>query len=494
MKTMILYSRFVIIGALFFFLCTTEVFAQAPDTMWTKTFGGVSSDEGYSVQQTLDGGYIITGSTKSFSTGDSDVWIIKTDENGDSLWTKYYDEASEYDVGYSVRQTLDGGYVISGEGNTFHGGVRLIKTDENGDTVWTKKFGDEYSWGGYSVEQTSDGGYITIAQLGYDVIGRGAFELIKTDENGDTLWIKWLDEQGDDVANSVQQTFDGGYIITGSLSQIFAAPDAKLIKTNEIGETVWNKTLGGGGDDFGKSVQQTSDGGYIMTGGTESSGSNSSDVWVIKTDSNGDTLWTKTFGGGNDDWGESIQQTTDGGYIITGHTNSFGAGNEDVWIIKTDENGDSLWTKTFGGVNNDWGNSVKQTTDGGYIITGYTKSFGAGNSDIWVIKLESESLTEVINENKNIPSGFSLSQNYPNPFNPTTTITYTILENSKIRLIVYDLLGRAVRELVNGETKAGENKVTFNAENLPSGVYFYKISVKSLNHFFVDTKKMILLK
>tara|TARA_B100001250_G_scaffold267756_1_gene230985 strand:- start:6 stop:812 length:807 start_codon:yes stop_codon:yes gene_type:complete len=156
----------------------------------------------------------------------------------------------------------------------------------------------------------------------------------------------------------------------------------------------WEKTFGGIGNDEGYSVQQNTDGGYIVCGRTESFGNGWSDVWLIKTDVNGDTLWTNTFGGTSTDEGYSVQQTNDGGYIICGWTESSGNGNKDVYLVKTDDNGDSLWTKTFGGTGNDEGYSVQQTNDGGYIICGYTESFGNGGYDVWLIKTDGNGIEQ----------------------------------------------------------------------------------------------------
>ena len=360
---------------------------------WTKTFGGTEGDFGLEVQQTNDGGYIIVGNTFSFGNGNgyNDVYLIKTDGSGNEQWNKTFGGTGE-DRGYSVQLTNDGGYIITGNTSSFGNGGRdvwLIKTDGSGVEQWNKTFGEIRSDVGLEVQQTNDGGYIITGFTKSFGNGNGLEDvyLIKTDGSGNEQWYKTFGGTGNDIGRSVQQTNDGGYIILGGTNSFGnGETDVYLIKTDGSGNEQWNKTLGGTESESGRLVQQTNDGGYIITGTTEYGGGIG--VYLIKTDGSGNEQWNKRFGGTEFDEGKSVQQTNDGGYIITGSTESFGNGYNDVYLIKTDENGDSLWTKTFGGTEGDGGYSVQQTTDGGYIITGHTNSFGNGQSDVYLIKTD----------------------------------------------------------------------------------------------------------
>jgi len=382
---------------------------------WETTFGGASADVGQSVQQTTDGGYIITGLTHSYGNGNSDVYLLKTDVNGVEQWSQTFGGTDD-DWGMSVQQTTDGGYIITGYTNSFGSGgddVYLIKTDDNGVEQWSQTFGgtgDDYC---SSVQQTTDGGYIITGETYSFINGSYDVYLIKTDVNGIELWDQTFGGASYDWGNSVQQTNDGGYIIAGqTYSYGNGDYDVYLIKTDENGVEQWNQTFGGTDEDNCSYVQQTTDGGYIITGETYSYGNGNgyNDVYLIKTDENGIELWSQTFGGTDYDWGNSIQQTTDGGYIITGGTtNSIVNGYIDVYLIKTDGNGFEQWSQTFGGTDDDEGKSVQQTTDGGYIITGTTG--GWGFSDVYLIKTDA---------NGNATSTFNI------PINPNRKLQKTV--------------------------------------------------------------------
>ncbi|MBW8048803.1 MAG: T9SS type A sorting domain-containing protein [Cytophagales bacterium] len=409
MKKITFHFATAIICVIFLNLCLPRFFGGSlcfSQITFQKTFGGLNSDETgrSSVQQTTDSGYVILGHTNNFQLGGSNVYVIKTDAAGDTMWTKIYGGGTELDYGYSVQQTTDGGYVIAGYtlclgacGDEFY----VIKTDTAGDIMWTKAYGNSWNDQGYSVQQTADGGYV--------IAGRGStFEgdvyLIKTDTAGDIMWTKAYGNLWDDRGYSVQQTADGGYVIAGyTQSSIAGDFDVYVIKTDAAGDTMWTKVYGGTGfsqNDLGYSVQQTTDGGYVIAGYTESFGAGAADVYIIKTDSLGDTIWTKAYGGNGDDRGYSVQQTADGGYVIAGYTTSFGGGGlcdlppcADVYVIKTDAAGDTMWTKVYGGNGDDRGYSVQQTADGGYVIAGYTESSVDGDFDVYVIKTDANGNT-----------------------------------------------------------------------------------------------------
>ena len=363
---------------------------------WEQTHGGINDQWGYSVKQTTDGGYIVCGDTES--NNGKDIYVIKTNGFGQEEWSQTYGFDDQFNWGgrgTSIQQTIDGGYIITGRiiVDSNNQDVCLIKIDENGNKEWLETFGDDENDEGYSVQQTMDGGYVITGETqSFDVIENSLY-LIKTNENGEEEWSQYsygfVSEYGGQRGSSVKQTNDGGYIIGGSnLSDSSDSMDMYLIKTDNNGNEQWSQTFGGDYNDWGHSVQQTIDGGYILTGWTLSFG-NGGDIYLVKTDLDGNEEWSQTYGGEYNEGGYCGKQTIDGGYIICGYTESFSL-NEDVYIIKTDESGIEEWSQTYGGNGWDEGYSVQQTIDGGYIITGGKESNIGDGQDIYLIKTDSQ--------------------------------------------------------------------------------------------------------
>ncbi|MFW6120674.1 MAG: hypothetical protein ACOC80_07205 [Petrotogales bacterium] len=363
-----------------------------PDEEWNVTFGGSLRDVGMSVEQTTDGGYIITG-VKDFNYYDeSNIWLIKTDDRGNKEWDKTFGSKG-HDSGHSVQQTSEGGYIIAGRTWSYGSGdydVWLVKTDGDGNEMWNKTFGGINMDTGDSVLLTTQEGYTIVGYTESYDIGGGDVWLIKTDIDGNEKWNKTFGGAKGDFGNAIQQTNDAGYIITGCTESFGSGYfDVWLVKTDGDGNEMWNKTFGGPERDYGFEVLQTTDGGYVIAG-TKSYGAGE-DIWLIKTDGDGNEMWNKTFGGNDDDLAYSVRQTNDERYIITGYTYSYAPGYaSDLWLIKTDSYGNKLWDKTFGsssGSKGDEGHAVQQSHDGGYIVVGTTQSYGSGDYDVWLIKV-----------------------------------------------------------------------------------------------------------
>ena len=365
---------------------------------WEETYGYYLYNNIQSVQPTDDGGYIVCGST-SFTNlpqiqNYGDMYILKVDESGDEIWSRIYENGH----GFSIQPTNDGGYIITGtrkgeDSWCCFEDFYIMKINENGDSLWTNSFGGEHTDKSLSIQQTIDGGYVMFGwSKSKSNISSGNYNydsdywMLKTDENGDSLWSKSFGKPGFDWGRDIHQNIDGGYLLIGDMNSLgFSLEngqdrDMYLIKTDENGDSLWSKNYGNfDGEisyDEGYSIEPTTDGGYVITGG-KSGGY----TLLIKTDENGDSLWTQTFNIGGGLFGKDVHQTIDGGYILL--TTNTGLG-----LIKTNENGEEEWSRIFD-QGEYWGEDVSETLDGGYIITG-TKYFGSESQVGFLIKTDSQ--------------------------------------------------------------------------------------------------------
>ena len=385
------YELFLLLAIAFW---VTSATGLHPYIEWSKTFGGPYDDGAWSLQKTEDSGYIIAGYTSSRGEG-SDLWLIKTNSSGLEQWNRTFGGSQE-DVGCFVKQTRDRGFIVTGSTKSYGIGEErlwLLKTDSKGSKEWDRTFGGFVSSsgdGGWAVDLTKDGGYIVTGYTKSYGAGGKDLWLIKTDSVGNKQWDKTFGGPKDDVGMSVVQTRDGGYIVAGRTASFGSGnDDIWLLKVDPKGREQWNRTFGGQKDDVALQVIELKDV-YAITGRTESADSGGEKAFLLKTDLYGKKLWERYYGQNSS--GLSLLQTDDGGFIIAGSMNSPAIG-KDAMLIKTDPFGNEQWIMPLGGPGENIGTSVAESIDGGYVMAGITNSFGAGAEDAWLVKVRPENVT-----------------------------------------------------------------------------------------------------
>ena len=477
---------------------------QSPPAIeWSKNYGGTYPETHADINLTSDGGYIIAGGSKS-SNGDTtvnyglfDFWIVKINSVGNIQWQKSLG-GSNNEIAYSVQQTSDGGYIVAGETNSSNGNITqsygerdmwVVKLDLNGNLVWQKTFGGSGDDVARYIRQTPDGGYIVIGSTSsFDGVvasgnrGLGDVWVLKLDNAGNLQWEKTYGGGNIDRGNSIELTSDGGYImacnsksndnqVTGNHGNY----DYWIVKINSSGNIQWQKSLGGSNSDEAYSAKQTTDGGYIVLGASISNNGDVTgnhgnyDYWLVKLNSSGNIQWQKSHGGTLYDHGRSVSQTTDGGYILSGYAMPIAMegvtaiGSNDYLVIKTDSTGDAQWQRTFGHLTDDYSNAILQTPDEGYIISGYSDAVTGttSNYDYWVIKLAGNQLsTNEVAVKRNITI-------FPNPVKNFLNINNLPLEST---VTINDAAGRKVYS-----KKYSEKNITINTSELINGNYILQI-------------------
>ena len=460
-------------------------FSNSQTVKFEKVYGGTDYDYGYSAIQTFDNGYIVAGNTSSFGAGSADAYILKTDSMGVAQWQKTYGGIN-VDHAYSIKQTTDTGFVIAGYTNSFGQGgydMYIIKTNKTGDVTWSKTYGGSDWDFAYSIEQTTDGGYIiTGGTYSYGKGGEDMY-LVKINSVGDTLWTKTYGGAKDDEAKSVKQTNDGGYILTGfTKSMGDSLGDIYTIKTNSLGDTLWTKKFGGAQADIGNDVLESVLGGYIIGGETKSFGAGGSDGVIIKLSPTDSLISYQTYGGSEDDGVYSIAQSAGGRYAMIGYTYTygFGAGTSDfITYIENPFNG--FHSGTYGGNINEKAYSINNTKDNGYIICGYSDSYS--NLDhIFLVKTDSNgnapttAVTTITNINLS-----SISNNafkiFPNPASDNVFINIldkTKIQNKSLIITITDIFGRKYCQQTSTTNNISE-PIEISTKDLFSGIYFITI-------------------
>lgn len=487
------------------------IFTQVPSIEWQKSFGGSKIDQGNSIQQTKDGGYIFTGT--SFSSdgdlinnrGESDFWVVKLDALGSIVWQKSIGGIS-YDYNPIIQESIDGGYILVGTSyNTDNNAdYYAVKLNSTGSIVWERNFGGSDHDIASSFVQTENGLYFRIA--GYSLSFDGALGgnygledgwLMRCSILGGLQQSNIYGGTSNDFFNSIQQTKDGGYILIGStwsndfdVNGNHGDSDVWVIKLNSNSSIVWQKCLGGTSQESGIDIlQSSSDGGYLLAAPTYSKDGDvtehhgnllNSDYWIVKLTESGSILWQKTIGGSFTDIPKSILQTDDGHYIIAGESNSKDGevlgnnGQLDYWIVCLNSTGNILWQKNFGGSKEEKLSSIKQTTDGGYILIGTSSSNDGdvngnhGESDIWVVKLSK------VTGNEDVMS--YAPKIYPNPASEAI-----IVENLLVgaKLTIFDIMGN-----IKYKTELENSSKTISVVDYQPGTYGIKVEHRGSTKYF----------
>ncbi len=389
-----------------------------PEVLWSHTYTGVGDHVLYSVIQTEDGGFTMAGSNGYW--GHVKFWLLRTDQNGDTLWTKEYG-GNETVYCNNFIQTSDGGYLLAGTTSLNSTDFFVIRTDEHGDSLWSRTYGGRDQDRCNDLIQTSDGGFALAGETGSFGAGWKDFWLLRIDADGDSLWSQTYGGGHHDRCNSIVQTEDDGFAMAG-LCQSFGGQKFWLVRADENGDSLWSYLCGGEYLNVCNDLVLTDDGHFIMVGPQRVVGEGNYDdeFGIVEVDENGRHVWSNTYGGRRREICYSVVQPVFGGFILTGFTNSFGAGGSDFWLLGLDEDGDSLWSWVMGGEGSDNCRSIVRTTDGGYAILGKL------GGEECLVKTEADPEGIPIYEYPRTADEFGLFPGYPNPFNSTTTIKYTV--------------------------------------------------------------------
>lgn len=387
-KTIILVSIFALLSGLALFVFRA---GAVPPSVKPLTIGASKYDSVRAMCFSKQG-YMLAGMTMSSGIGYVDAYLVSLGKNGSKKWENTFG-GKEDDRIYGIIKS-DEGYVLGGYTSSYGAGGNdfyMIAVNEKGDLKFTKTFGGAGRDEAKAVVRASDGGYL-IAGLSdsFKKAGSPRLYAVKTDASGNSLWSVTYGGDIYDEASGVINAVDGGYILCGTTkSPGSGMQDMLLLKIDTRGNTVWSKTYGGKQPDFGNNVINTDDGGYAIIGSSGSFGNNNnSDIYLVKTDADGDCVWARTYGGLGIDQGVTVINSGDGGYVLGSTSESFSYGSSDLLVIAVDSNGNSLWTKHFGGKEDDYLGAILKEKDGNYAICGWTASSGAGEYDGYFLKIK----------------------------------------------------------------------------------------------------------
>ena len=466
-----------------------SAFAQAPDTLWTRTYGGIYDNLPEKGCATVEGNYVLAGSTNSYAPFDHNIGALCFTSTGDTGWTAYYGAPSRTDYGRVVAATIDSGLVFAGNANIGDFQTLLVKTDLKGKVKWQKTYPKPLdAW---------PAGAVALADTGFIVGGYAKnlsnpsnvdFYALRTKPNGDTLWTRSYGTALEEYAYGTCATTDTGMIVVGySVAAGTGDRDVYAVRIRSNGDTAWTRTYGGPTWDEAWSIIPLSDGSYLIGGYTIAS-PGGENVLLIKISGDGSVQWTSAIGGAENERAYDVRETSDHGIVIGGRTVIAGKSHQ-MLLMRANASGAFLWSTHCGGAGFEYASFVHQNLDGTFILGGRTNS-GTGGYYKYYLAKYAATATGVDANASQLPEHLFLHQNYPNPFNPTTVVEFDLPTTSPVSVTVYSLLGQEVAVLVSSTLSAGHHRVEWNAAGFPSGVYICRLDAASQS----ATRKFVLLR
>lgn len=551
-------KRLLLFAALLF---SSDVFAQS--NLREKIFAAPGDDNAFSIVRTFDGGYAVGGTTNSFGAGGKDVFLMRFDSQQNLLWSKSYGGTQD-DYGLFLMQTMDSCLLLTGITRSFGAGsddALVVKTDKDGNVLWSKAIGGTSNENLLRSIENANGSFTFSGYTASTGSGGGDMLLLSMDADGDTLWTKTYGGSVYDGGICVNHTSDNGYIFSGRVySYGTGFRDVCLLKTDSVGNVQWFNTYGGIYTEEGMFVLQTLDGGYIVTGATETfTATGIFDVYTVKTDAVGNMQWSKTYSGDMIDASYFILEYPDSSLTILGFTDSYnfqsprftselpphvlGADSSNVLMFRIDNDGNVIWARAFGGGYLDEAYSVIPSDSGGYVLAAYSESFSNTDSaDIYLLNVDSlgnadchtfpinltvtDPPTTQLSHSPNIASGLTVTsfaitetlisftfldpcevtgllehastvndfEMYPNP------ATEYIVVSSKFGVIkdlrVFDVTGKELlyQEINHQSSIKNQQSTTLNLQSLQNGIYFLCVTEENAGNEEIKMKKFIVMK
>lgn len=458
-------------------LSFTTLISQPPEVQWHKAYGGLEKERGFTVMEDDDGIYLVAGSTESNTNGGSDAYLIKLDNNGEVIWEKSYGGDQDEQIN-GICPALYDGYILTGYTATDANGLSdiwVLWVNDEGDSLHSVKYGSYTSDQAYCIIPNIDQGYTISSRMSVYMMGDQIY-ILKLDQALDTIWTKTYGGDKQDYGHEIIQTTDGGYMIAGrSYTTVYPeSGDAWALKLDSNGDTTWTRKYSGNDEDIFFGVVETDDG-YMFAGQTRSFNALIIDMYVVRTDYNGNVIWSKIYGGSIADYAYHIDKTANNTYIISGYSGSFND-YDDVYVLEIDEDGEVLWQSNYGmAIHSERMYGATLTSDGGLIATGIIDYSNSLQDDLFVLKLGPGS-TGMQELNLLNNAGF---YNYPNPVTNQTTFFFEIEQKSKVSISVYNSYGQKLSHLFNGTLDKGKQHFEYDFSSFNSGIYFVKLSTEN---------------